>query len=129
MQVTVLSILLIILIAPPSFASEELRQYGNASWYGRSLHGRATASGESFDMHEFTGAHRDLPFGTLVKVKNLRNGKEVIVRVNDRGPFVKSRIIDVSRAAATELGIINRGTARVSIVVISLPYGNSSGPL
>jgi rare lipoprotein A len=85
------------------------------------LHGRKTASGECYDKDELTGAHRELPFGTLVKVKNLYNGKEVIVRVNDRGPFIKSRIIDLSRAAAITLGILNLGTARVSLEVISLP--------
>jgi rare lipoprotein A len=105
-------------------SAQEFRQYGNASWYGNSFHGRPTASGESYDMHEFTGAHRDLPFGTVIKVKNLRNGREVVVRVNDRGPFIKSRIVDLSRAAASMLGIVSRGTARVSIEVISFPDGS-----
>jgi peptidoglycan lytic transglycosylase len=120
-KIGLLSIFLLLMFAVPGVFSQEVRQYGNASWYGNSLNGRKTASGESYDMHDFTGAHRQLPFGTLVKVKNLRNGKEVIVRVNDRGPFVKSRIIDLSRAAAASLGILSMGTARVSIVVISLP--------
>ncbi|MCA9810729.1 MAG: septal ring lytic transglycosylase RlpA family protein, partial [Candidatus Dadabacteria bacterium] len=67
----------------------------------------------------------DLPFGTLIKVKNLRNGREVVVRVNDRGPYIKSRIVDLSRAAASMLGIVSRGTARVSIEVISFPDGTT----
>lgn len=129
MKISVLSVLLIIFLVLPVLASEQVRQYGNASWYGRSFHGKRTASGESFDMHEFTGAHRNLPFGTMVKVKNLRNGKEVLVRVNDRGPFIKSRIIDLSRAAATALGIVSRGTARVSIEVITQPYLDTSSSL
>lgn len=129
MKISLLSILLLILLVLPGLASDQVRQYGNASWYGRSFHGKRTASGESFDMHEYTGAHRNLPFGTLVKVRNLRNGREVMVRVNDRGPFIKSRIIDVSRAAATALGIVNRGTARVSVEVISLPYGDTASSL
>src|SRR5438132_8201796 len=70
-------------------------QVGNASWYGKSFHGRSTASGEDFDMFELTAAHRQLPLGCLIKVTNLHNGKWVIVRVNDRGPFVKNRIIDL----------------------------------
>ena len=129
MKISVLSVLFLFFIVLPGMATDQVRQYGNASWYGRSFHGKRTASGESYDMHEFTGAHRNLPFGTMVKVKNLRNGKEILVRVNDRGPFVKSRIIDVSRAAATALGIINRGTARVSIEVISLPYDYTANTL
>ncbi len=117
----ILSILLLIVFAVPLVWAQEVRQYGNASWYSSSLHGRKTANGECYDKNELTGAHRELPFGTLVKVKNLNNGKEVIVRVNDRGPFIKSRIIDLSRAAAITLGILNLGTARVSLEVISLP--------
>ncbi len=127
MKICILSALLLLLLTLPGLSSEDSRQYGNASWYGKALHGRETASGESFDMHEFTGAHRKLPFGTLVRVRNLFNGKEVIVRVNDRGPFVKSRIIDLSRAAANAIGIIDRGTVRVSIEVISVPYDTAAG--
>lgn len=121
MKILVLSTLFLIGLTFPSLSSEQFRQYGNASWYGRSLQGNKTASGECFDMNEYTGAHRDLPFGTLVRVRNLLNGKEVVVRVNDRGPFIKSRIIDLSRAAASAIGIISRGTVRVSIEVISPP--------
>src|SRR5437016_9540835 len=78
-------------------------QVGNASWYGKQFHGRITASGEDFDMFELTAAHRQLPLGSYVKVTNLRNGKWIIVRVNDRGPFVKGRIMDLSYGASRML--------------------------
>jgi rare lipoprotein A len=78
-------------------------QIGKASWYGKQFHGRATASGEDFDMFELTAAHRQLPLGTYVKVTNLRNGKWVIVRVNDRGPYIRGRIMDLSYGAARML--------------------------
>ena len=91
---------------------------GIASYYGRRFHGRPTASGERFDMHALTAAHRTLPFGSLVEVTNPRNGRSVIVRVNDRGPFVRGRTIDVSRAAAEQLGMISRGHARVELVLL-----------
>lgn len=91
---------------------------GIASYYGRRFHGRPTASGERFDMHALTAAHRTLPFGSLVEVTNPRNGRSVIVRVNDRGPFVRGRTIDVSRAAAEQLGMISRGHARVDLALL-----------
>ena len=86
-----------------------------ASYYGEPFHGRPTSSGEPFDMNAYTAAHRTLPFGTMVEVTNLENGKKVIVRINDRGPFVGNREIDLSRAAAEALGMIGQGIARVSI--------------
>ena len=122
-KIGLFSILLLLFFVLPSVASEQPVQYGNASWYGKAFHGKKTASGESYDMNEFTGAHRNLPFGTKVKVRNLRNGKEVIVEVNDRGPFIKSRVIDLSRAAAKSIGLVGKGIVRVSIEVISYPYG------
>ncbi len=96
--------------------SETSLGQGLASFYGRKFHGRRTASGERFDMHALTAAHRDLPFGTKLRVRNLRNGKEVVVRVNDRGPFKKGRIIDVSRAAAEALGMLGRGIEKVELL-------------
>lgn len=93
---------------------------GTASFYGKRFHGRRTANGESFDMHAMTAAHRTLPFGSLVRVTNPRNGKQVIVRINDRGPFSRGRVIDLSRAAAEELGMISRGHARVEIELVEL---------
>ena len=115
------SVILVTVLTLSSFSDEPYPQYGNASWYGKSLHGKKTASGERFDQHSFTGAHRSLPFGTLVRVKNLNNGKEVVITVNDRGPFVRGRIIDISRAAATHLGIVSRGVARVRVELVAQP--------
>jgi len=96
---------------------------GMASWYGRRYHGRRTASGERFDMRAATAAHPTLPFGTRVRVTNLGNGRSVIVRINDRGPFTKRRIIDVSRAAAERLGFIRAGVARVRVQVVQRARG------
>jgi rare lipoprotein A len=86
---------------------------GMASWYGPAHQGRTTADGETFDQQALTAAHRNLPFGTVVKVTNLSNGKSIKVRINDRGPYVKGRILDLSKRAADEIGIA--GTARVRI--------------
>jgi rare lipoprotein A len=88
---------------------------GTASWYGAAFHGRRTASGERFDRHALTAASRSLPFGSRVRVTNLTNGRMVIVRVNDRGPVARGRVLDVSYGAARELGMIERGSARVRI--------------
>ena len=93
-------------------------QVGTASWYGRELRGQRTASGERFDEHEFSAAHRSLPLGTRVRVTNLANGRSVVVRINDRGPFVHGRVIDVSYGAARALGMVRRGTARVHLEVL-----------
>ena len=91
---------------------------GLASWYGGKFHGRHTSSGEVFDTNEFTAAHKTLPFGTIVKVTNLDNGKTTIVKINDRGPFVEDRIIDLSRAAAEAIGMVGPGVARVSLQIV-----------
>ncbi len=93
-------------------------QYGIASWYGGEFHGRPTSSGEIYDMYQLTCAHNTLPLGTTVMVTNLENGKSVELKVNDRGPFVKERIIDLSYAAAQILGIYEKGTALVKVEVI-----------
>ncbi|MCB1043098.1 MAG: septal ring lytic transglycosylase RlpA family protein [Acidobacteria bacterium] len=93
----------------------ELLQEGTASWYGPDFHGRQTANGERYDMDGMTAAHKTLPFGTVIKVVNRDNGKTAVLRVNDRGPFVAGRILDVSRGGARALGMIGPGTARVSI--------------
>jgi rare lipoprotein A len=92
---------------------------GKASFYADQFHGRKTANGETFNMDKLTAAHPSLPFGTLVRVTNLRNGKDVIVRINDRGPFVKGRIIDLSIGAAKEIGLIKSGTTRVKLEALS----------
>jgi rare lipoprotein A len=94
---------------------------GMASWYGPGLHGRRSASGEVFNQHALTAAHRTLPFGTRVRVTNLSSGQQVIVRINDRGPFSHSRIIDLSAAAASSIGIRASGVGRVRLEVLSTP--------
>ena len=94
-------------------------QIGRASWYGKPFHGRTTANGETYNMFQFTAAHRQLPLGTWVKVTNLRNGKWLMVRVNDRGPMPESRIIDLSYAAAQLLGFRERGTERVRLDIVN----------
>ncbi|MBI2080524.1 MAG: septal ring lytic transglycosylase RlpA family protein [candidate division NC10 bacterium] len=96
-------------------------EVGLASWYGREHHGRRTASGERFDMEAFTAAHRSLPFGTWVRVTHLATGRTVAVRINDRGPWVAGRVIDLSRRAAEVLGILGDGVARVRLEVARFP--------
>lgn len=91
---------------------------GVASWYGPKFHGLTTASGERFDMHDLSAAHRTLPFGTLVRVTNEANGESVVVRINDRGPFHSGRLIDLSRKAARTIGLVRRGVARVTVEVL-----------
>lgn len=102
-------------------------QRGLASWYGPKFHGRPTASGEIYDMHGLTAAHRELPLGTVISVKNLDNDKTVQVRVNDRGPFVRGRVLDLSYGAAQELGMVELGLAKVEIRVVSVGEG-AGGP-
>jgi peptidoglycan lytic transglycosylase len=92
---------------------------GEASYYARGFEGRSTASGEPYRAKEFTAAHRTLPFGTMLRVTNVRTGRSVVVRVNDRGPFHSRRIVDLSRAAAAELGLVHRGRGRVQVDVLS----------
>jgi rare lipoprotein A len=99
-------------------AGKAYTEEGLASWYGRKFHGKKTASGERFNMYKKTAAHRTLPFGTKVKVTNLGNKKSVVVRINDRGPFVKGRIIDLSYAAAKDIGMIKKGVVKVRIKVV-----------
>lgn len=102
----------------PLPTSQGYVEKGVASWYGGKFHGRKTASGEIYNMHAKTAAHKTLPINTLLLVKNLENQKETVVRVNDRGPFVKGRIIDLSLTSAKELDIVKKGTARVQIVAL-----------
>jgi rare lipoprotein A len=95
---------------------------GEASWYGAEHHGRSTASGEPFDMNALTAAHRTLPFGTRVVVTNLTNDRRVAVRINDRGPWIRGRVIDLSYAAARGLGSVSAGVVPVRIRVLSVPF-------
>ncbi|HSV97921.1 MAG TPA: septal ring lytic transglycosylase RlpA family protein [Spirochaetota bacterium] len=104
--------------ADSGLKKEKFFQTGMASWYGREFHGRMTASGERFDMKALTAAHRTLPFGTTVTVRNLDNGEIVKVRINDRGPYRKNRILDLSYAAAKQLNMLPEGEAKVGIVVL-----------
>ena len=97
-------------------------QEGQASWYGRKFHGRKTASGERYNMHKMTAAHRSLPFDTWAVVKSKDTGKEVVVRINDRGPFHKSRIIDLSHAAAKRIGLDGVGPVSVEAVTEAEAY-------
>ncbi len=102
----------------PSIGSVE---YGVASWYGHPYHGRRTASGEVYDMEKLTAAHRTLPFDSWVEVENLSNGRKVEVRINDRGPFVEGRVIDLSRAAARQLHMLGPGIVKVRLEVVAPP--------
>lgn len=97
---------------------------GIASWYGEDFNGRLTANGEVYDMYKFTAAHKTLPLGTVVKVTNLDNGKTVEVRINDRGPYVQGRIIDLSRTAGRAIGMREAGTAKVKLEVVHWPDDN-----
>ena len=103
---------------PADSAGLKELERGQASWYGPRFHGRRTASGERYDQHALTAAHKTLPFGTVVRVRSLVTGKEVNVRVTDRGPFVRGRIIDVSRAAAEALGMMGLGVKQVSLHIV-----------
>lgn len=100
-------------------SADGFKENGLASWYGEPFHGRKTASGEVYDMNQISAAHKTLPLHTWVEVKNLDNNKAMALRINDRGPFVKGRVIDLSRAAAQEIGMLNAGVARVSVKAIS----------
>jgi rare lipoprotein A len=103
-------------------------QYGLASWYGRHWRGRETASGAFFDDRALTAAHRTLPLGSEVKVTNLKTGRSVVVKINDRGPAIRRRLIDLSRAAAERIGFTHRGLARVKLQVVRRADGGSTVP-
>jgi rare lipoprotein A len=109
---------LILLIALMSISCRSIHQRGVASWYGRSYSGKATASGEIFRPWKRTAAHKSLPLGTIVKVTNTDNGKSVRVVINDRGPYAKGRIIDLSRKAARKIDMLDSGVANVEIKII-----------
>lgn len=96
-------------------------EVGIASWYGPGFQGNYTANGEIYDMNSISAAHKTLPFGTVVRVVDLETGRSVIVRINDRGPFVEGRIIDLSKKAAEKLGIVDKGITRVGLRIITWP--------
>lgn len=99
-------------------SSKNFQEQGYASWYGGRFHKKRTSSGERYNMYRMTAAHKTLPLDTYVRVTNLANGKSVVVKVNDRGPFVSNRVIDVSYAAAKKLGMVGRGTTPVKVTAI-----------
>lgn len=103
-------------LEPVLSAPGKLIAQGRASWYGHGFHGRRTASGDIFDMHALTAAHRTLPFGTKLRVRSVATGKEVVVRVTDRGPYAHQRIIDLSLGAAKALGVQQRGVTEVQLI-------------
>ena len=105
-------------VTPPEKMAQAANKGRKASWYGPGFHGRRTANGERFNQNDLTAAHRTLPFGTKVKVTNLRNGRSVVVRVNDRGPFSRGRVIDLSKAAARIIGVFQSGTAPVLLEIL-----------
>jgi len=107
---------------------EHYQETGTASWYGKKFHGHRTANGELYDMYSLSAAHRQLPLPSYVRVTNLDNGKQVIVRVNDRGPFHSKRIIDLSYAAAAKLGMIKSGTAKVRLELITKDLATPATP-
>ncbi len=110
-------------------AQQDYRATGIASYYGKALHGRKTSSGERFDMYKMTCAHRTLPFGTILNVRDIKTGRSVQVRVTDRGPFGRGRIVDLSLAAARELGIESRGIAQVEVTISQPEKKEQEAPL
>ena len=110
-------------------AQQDYRATGIASYYGKALHGRKTSSGERFDMYKMTCAHRTMPFGTILNVRDIKTGRSVQVRVTDRGPFGRGRIVDLSLAAARELGIESRGIAQVEVTISQPEKKEEEAPL
>lgn len=110
---------LLLLGCPAAMISQRKVFYGYATWYGGKFHGRRTASGEVYDMYDLTAAHRTLPFGTIARVTNLKKKKSVVVRINDRGPWVRKNIIDLSYGAAQKIGMESR--AKVKIEILKYP--------
>ena len=114
--------------ATPSFSAVEYDDMGTmiASWYGPCFHGKLTANGEIYNQMALTAAHKTLPFGTILKVTNLRNGKTVIVRINDRGPYIDGRDLDLSKGTAQALGMVNRGVIKVKVQEVAINDSNGS---
>jgi rare lipoprotein A len=110
-------------VAPPrlSVVLTEKSEIGVASWYGQEFQGDTTASGEAYDLNGLTAAHPTLPFGTTIRVTNLKNNKNILLRINDRGPYIAQRVLDVSWAAAQRLGFVHSGTTQVRVQVVAYP--------
>lgn len=111
----------------PIPTSKGYKEQGIASWYGKDFHGRRTSNGEIYDMYGMSAAHKTLPMNTMIMVRNLENKRKIVVRVNDRGPFVRGRIIDLSFTAAKKLGVVGNGTAQVEIVALASAYVKKKG--
>ena|GEM_PF-435272 len=116
------------LAVSPAFANSSQTHKGKASWYGSTAHGKSTANGEIFLRTDFSAAHKTLPFGTVVRVYNEKNGRQVLVRINDRGPYSKGRVIDLSKRAANNLHMIKSGVTRVVFEVVTDPKGRPLNP-
>jgi len=117
-QKKLLLTIFLLLIATPIYAKGKKVQIGKGSWYGKKFQGKLTANGEHYNMYDFTAAHRTFPFNSMVKVTNIKNGRSVIVRVNDRGPYHGGRIIDLSYLAAKKLGYLKKGVAKLKIQLL-----------
>ena len=113
--VTLVGLIVLYQVAGPYY------EVGIASWYGPGFHGNFTANGEVYDMYGISAAHKTLPFGTIVKVVEIETGRSVVVRINDRGPFIEGRIIDLSKGAAERLGIIQKGITKVGLRILRRP--------
>jgi rare lipoprotein A len=116
-------------LSPLTVMPKETYQIGVASWYGQEFQGNTTANGEVYDLNGFTAAHPTLPFGTTIRVTNLKNSKNILLRVNDRGPHIGRRLIDVSWAAAKRLGFVRSGTTPVRVEVVTYPKWFLSPPM
>jgi rare lipoprotein A len=123
----ILAILMALPLAVMGKVAPGYTQNGKASYYHDSLHGRKTASGEVYNKRAMTAAHKRLPLGSKVRVTNVSSGKSIVVKINDRGPFVKGRIIDLSRTAARKLGMIRKGVVKVQVEVLSVPKRRGRG--
>ena len=110
----------------PMADAKDFRQKGIASWYGKQFHGRKTSNGETYNMYGLSAAHKTLPLGTWVKVRNLENNKSLELRINDRGPFVRGRVIDLSYGAAKKLGVVGPGTAKVEVTALGVRKPNTA---
>jgi len=116
-SITLVGLIVLYQIAGPYY------EVGIASWYGPGFHGNYTANGEVYDMYGISAAHKTLPFGTIVRVVEIETGRSIVVRINDRGPFIEGRIIDLSKGAAEKLGIVEKGITKVGLRILHRPKG------
>jgi len=116
-SITLVGLIVLYQVAGPYYET------GIASWYGPGFHGNYTANGEVYDMYGISAAHKTLPFGTIVRVVEIETGRSIIVRINDRGPFIEGRIIDLSKGAAEKLGVVKKGITKVGLRILQRPTG------